>query len=594
MALSKIPIPSGLRSDRSDYSAGPVWVDGNKIRFQQNEPEPIGGWESYPDFNVTNGVPSDTHIWRDLSGNDCMVVGTEERLTLFYNGTSYDITPIRATSANQNNCFTTTNTSTTVSVLDTSHLASVGDWVDIDAAAAVGGITPDGLVQVTEVTDADNWKFEWTSAATSSVSGGGGAATDLYYLLATGNSTSTAGLGWGADTWGAETWGTARSTSNISLEPNLWSFDNWGEDLVACRRGGLLYTWDASAGPGTRATAISNAPTTAKFVLVSVPDRHLIAFGAHDGSADDPLNIAWPDRETLTTWTPSVTNTAGNQRLHLGDYLVAAIQTRDQILVWTDEAMFAMLSNAGEFVFSFRALATGCSPASQNSVIDQNGKVYWMGCHDFYHYTGTAEILPCPVRDHVFNDINRDRLDLVFAGTNRRFTEVWYHYPSSSAVNYPDRYVALNYMTGEWTYGTLGRVVWFDSDSWLTSPGGYDENGNFYYHEKGKSADGSAMNWSVESGTIEIPEAGDHKFLIDRYVSDISQQTGDVTLTMYYKNYPNDTESSKTYTISSTTEKTSTRVKGRELRLGYSSSAVESFAKLGSTHRIDWHQSSRR
>lgn len=594
MAFSKIPIASGLQSDRSDYSSGPVWVDGDKVRFQQNEPEPIGGWESYSNFNVSVGSPSNTHIWRDLTGNDLMAVGTNERLFLFKNGEQFDITPVRATSSNQNNCFTTVNASATVSVVDTSHGASAGDWIIIGSSAAVGGITPDGYYQIVVITDSNNYTITHSSAASSAVSGGGGGATDITYLLATGFASSTPGLGWGADTFGTSTWGTARTTSNISLEPNIWSFDNWGEDLIAVRRGGLMHYWDASNGANTRAIVVNNAPATCSFSLVSVPDRHLIAFGAHDGSSTDPLNVAWANRETLTTWAPSATNTAGNQRLHLGDKIVAAIQTRDQILIWTDEALFGMLSNAGEFVFSFRALATGCAAASQNSVVNQNGLVFWMGKHNFYHYTGAAKILPCSVNDYVFNDINENRYDMIYAGTNRKFKEIWWHYPSASSTNFNDKYVTFNYLTGEWSYGTLGRSVWFDSDSWLSSPSAYGSDGRFYYHEKGKSADGEALNWSIKSGTIEIPAAGENKFLINKYVPNISQQTGDVTLTMRYKSYPNDSESSKSYTLTSSTEKISTRIKGRELKFQYSSSSVESFAKIGNTHRIDWRKSSRR
>lgn len=584
MPLAKLRIPGGVIADRPEYSSGPVWRTADRVRFQQGLPEVIGGWQKNPNFAAT-GVPSNVHIWRDLSGNDLMAVGTEQFLYVLKNGTLYDITPIDST-ASLNGAIDTTDTDNTVTVNDTSHPAKVGDWVVISGASAVGGLTINGTWQVATVPDANSWTFEHTSPATSTVSGGGGASIQVDYLLPTGYATSTPGLGWGADTWATSTWGTARDTSNISLEANIWSFDNWGEDLRACRRGGKIYGWDASVGVGTRAAAVTNAPTTNKFIMVSVPDRHLISFGAHTGSASDPLNIRWTEQETDTTWTATATNTAGDQRLHRGDYLVAAIQTREQILVWTDDALFSMVYRGPPFTFGFRHVATECAPVGQNVPVNQNGMVYWMGCGNFYVYAGVAKVLPCPVRDYVFDNLNEDTQDLVVGGLNRKFNEIWWHYPSSGST-YPDRYVTYNYVTQEWSIGTLGRTVWADTDSWLDNPVAYDSDGNFYYHEKGKSADGAALNWNIESGPFEIPEAGDKMFLVDRFITDVSSQTGDVTFTVYYRRYPNATEGSKSRTITSTTTKVTPRIRGRQMRFGYSSTELESFAKMGDL-RADW------
>ena len=103
--------------------------------------------------------------------------------------------------------------------------------------------------------------------------------------------------------------------------------------------------------------------------------------------------------------------------------------------------------------------------------------------------------------------------DMIYSGTNKKFTEIWWHYASKSSADFNNKYVAFNYLTGEWSYGTLSRSVWFDSSGWLSNPGAYGSDGKFYYHEKGTSADGEALNWSIKSGTIEIPAAGENKFL---------------------------------------------------------------------------------
>jgi len=591
MPLSKLPIPGGLNSDKSDYSLGPVWKTGDKIRFEQGDPEPIGGWEALSDYNAT-GSPSDVIIWRDLSGNDLMAVGTEQRLSIVKNGTIYDITPIASTEDPLgSDPLTTVSGQATITVNDTSHGAAAGDYVVLSSATTTNGI-PDTEInathQITSITDSDNYVITVTTTASSSGTGGG-ASIKAEYLLATGVPIPTAGFGWGAGTWNevGTTWGTARTSSSVTLAAQLWSFDLWGEDLIACRRDGLIYTWDASVGVGTRATAVTNAPTTNKFVKVSVPDRHLVSFGAHDGANNDPLNIRWTDQEANTTWTAAAGNTAGSQRVHIGESVVAAVQARDQILLWTNNALFGMIFSGAPFTFTFRHLATEQPPVGPSAAVYKNGLVFWFADTNFYLYDGSVKVVPCPVRDHVFNDINLGMADLVYGGTNDDFTEVWWHYPSASSSDYPDRYVALDFTTGEWTFGTLGRNVWKDSQSWQSNPIAYDSSGNFYFHEKDKSADGSALNWSIESATVEVPEAGDKFFLIDKFITNISQQTGDVTLTVYYRRYPNATESNKTYTITSTTEKISARIRGRELRFKYDSTETESFAKLGIL-RTDW------
>ena len=592
MALAKLKIPGGIQADRTDYSTGPFWKSGNKVRFQQGQPEPVGGWETHSDFNTTVGTPSAIKAWRDLSDNDLLAIGTEKRLHVVKNGTIYDITPISSTVENTIT-FDTTNLSAVVNVNHTSHPVLAGDYVVIRNAAAVGGITPDGTYEVTEYIGANDFTITHSSAATSSVSGGGGAATDIDYLLPSGTALPTPGLGWGADTWNSGTWGDPASNSTITLDAAHWSFDLWGEDLIANRRGRGIYTWNASGGTGTRATAVTNAPTTNTWIQVSVPDRHLISFGAHDGSNADPMNIRWTTQEVNTTWTPSSTNTAGSQRLHLGDRLIASIQTKDQTLVWTNEALFGMLFSGDPFTFTFRPLSTGSEPLGQNAAVDQDGVVFWMGRDNFHVYTGREQVLPCPVRDAVYNDLNGDVSSNVFGGVNSSFTEIWWHYPSLASSDFPDKYVTYNWVTQEWALGSLGRVVWSEAESWLDKPFAYDSSGVFYFHEKGTNAAGSALNWSIYSGVLEVPEAGDQLFYVDRFVPDVEQQTGNITFTVYYRRYPNSTENSKTGTISTTTTKLNKRVRGRQLRFGYSSTEVDSFAKMGDL-RADWKPDGRR
>ena len=588
MVLSKLKIPGGLQADLTTYGTGPRWETGNRVRFKQGNPEPIGGFESYSTFNAELGTPSAIMVWRDLSENDLMAIGTEKRLHIIKDGISYDVTPVDNT-ANLTGAFTVASGDATVTVADTAHAAVVGDYIVISGATAVGGITPNGTFVVATVTDSNAYTFEFTSNASGSASGGGGSSIVIKYLLATGSNTPTPGLGWGAAPWGSDTWGTAASTTTITLDTDSWSLDLWGEDLIACRNNGKIYAWDASSGVATRAAVLSNAPATNRWIQVSLPDRHLISFDAHDGSNSDPLNIRWSTQENNNTWAASATNTAGDQRLHLGDKLIASSRSRGQTLVWTNVGLFGMIFSGDPFTFTFRHMASGCSPISRNSIVEQDGVSYWMGEDNFHSFAGREQVVPSPVRDTVYEDLHPDYLPLICCGTNRKFTEIWWHYTSKDGTDFPDKYVTYNWITQEWALGSLGRVIWQDAIGWQTRPFAFDSSGNFYYHEKGLSADGSALNWSIESGAIEVPEAGEQLFHVDRFIPDIEEQTGDVTFTMYYKKWPSSDESNKSATITSSTTKLNKRLRGRQLRLKYSSTEVASFAKIGDL-RLDWRQ----
>lgn len=357
-------------------------------------------------------------------------------------------------------------------------------------------------------------------------------------------------------------WGSAAavSSSNVMLEPSLWSFSLWGEDLIATRRDGGTYVWDATNGTGTPLIVLTNAPTNAFLNLVSVPDRHVVCFGADN----DPLLVKWSDQEANTTWSATDTNTAGSQRLEVGHKIIAVEQTRDQILIFTDEVLFGMNFQGPPYTFGFRPLATSCAPVGQNAVMEINGAVFWMGCGHFYIYTGQVQAIPCPIRDHVFDNINKDAQNTSFCGLNRKFTELWWFYPTGDNLNL-DSYVTFNYTTKEWTIGTLSRNVWIDDEDWLSYPTAIDSNGNIFYHENGTSDNGSDITSYVECGVLELENIGNQMLLVDKLIPDVS---GSPQVTLYTRKYPNSSEVTKgPYDLFSTTEKLSLRAKGRQLRM---------------------------
>lgn len=357
-------------------------------------------------------------------------------------------------------------------------------------------------------------------------------------------------------------WGSAAATTadSVLLEPSLWSFSLWGEDLIATRRDGGTFVWDASNGATTAAVVLSNAPTNALLSLVSVPDRHVICFGADS----NPLLVKWSDQEDNATWSVSATNTAGSQVLEIGHKIIAATQTRDQILIFTDDALFGMNFEGPPYTFGFRPLARTCAPIGQNAVVEINGSVYWMGCGHFYIFTGRVEELPCPVRDHIFDNISEDAENITFGGLNRKFTEIWWFYATGENTN-PDSYVVYNYSTKEWTIGALNRSVWIDDSDWLQYPLACDSDGNVYYHENGTSDNGADISSFIECGAIEFGENGDKMLLIDKIIPDVS---GSPQITLFTKKYPNATEITKgPFDIFDSTEKVSLRAKGRQFRM---------------------------
>ena len=421
---------------------------------------------------------------------------------------------------------TTADESTTVTITDTGHGAQTNDWVVLSGAAATGGVTAADLnsmagYQVTVVND-DTYTITVPDAATSTVSAGGGNAVVIKYLVGIagelGAQSSDPALGWGVGSWGESTWGTARSlsSSDVSLDNSSWSLSLWGEDLIATVRNGAIYYWDTSAGVTTRASLVSaisgaeSVPTVARVTTVSFPDRHFIAGGCTSystGNVDDML-IRWSSQEQFEKFAPTATNTAGDQRLQIGTKIVAMVSAREETLISTDSALYGMTFVGGNFVFSFRLLATDCGAAGLNTMIGIDGDVFWMGKRNFFKYDGIVKELPCPVQYYVFDRMQTRYIDKVVVGHNKEFKEVtwWYVSNDNTATTNPenDSYSTYNYAENAWTVGTMDRTVWSDSFGAKTVPFAFDPDGYLYNHETGTSADGAAMNSYIEGSPREI------------------------------------------------------------------------------------------
>jgi hypothetical protein len=621
MPLQLMQIKPGIVKDITQYSAGkngPYWIDGNLIRFNNGYAEKIGGWlkDTYTRVdaagNITTtettiqGIARNMVSWRAITdGEDRIAIGTHNHLYILENNALYDITPLRKTTLNLTNPLKTTDESTTIVVTDASHGAFTNDFVVINSATTVGGVTDVNLnrsegYQITVLTT-DTYSITVPTPATSTVAAGGGTTIDISYLIGIaaglGQQSGDPALGWGTSSWGASTWGTPRSigSSDVKLTNSQWSLVLWGEDLLATVRGGAIYYYDtSSAGRAVLVSGLAEAtsvPTTTNVSIISFPDRHLLSLGADPISSSgniDPMQVRWSTQEDFTIWQPTATNTAGDQRLEVGTKIVGAVSSKDETFIATDEAVYGMSFIGPPFVFSFRLLATNCGAAGKNVLLSVDNSVYWMGKSNFFLYDGSVKEIPCPIQHFVFDRMQTDYIEKTVVGHNKSFNEVIWFYVSNDntagTVNpEPDSYVAFNYQDLAWSIGILDRTVWSDAFGVRNVPFAFDENGILYNHETGTSDNGSVMDSFVESSAMEISQGGDNTYLIDKIIPDLTASDDtSLAITLKTRKYPNAPDIDKgTFTVTNQTQKISTRAKARQMTMKIASNGTTDDWQLG-------------
>jgi len=611
MPLTKLQIAPGIDKQNTEYGAEGRWVDADNVRFRFGQPEKIGGWAKVTS-DALLGSTRAILTWSDLNGVNYAMYGTNKKLYAYSEGSYGDITPSRGTGSITQ--FETTNASTTVTVTDASHGCLVGDHVTISSVSAdVGGITQANLqneFEIQTVADSNTYTIVSPAAASSSTTGATATAT---YQINSDQPTSIYGYGWGAGVWNVSTWNSSREgltgAEGVLLQSGKWALDNWGEDVLALKFDGGLYYWDTSGGLSSNlseTTSVSNGPTKSRFMMVSGDDRHVICFGTETTigttSTQDNMFIRWSDQETINTWTPTATNTAGSQRLTVGNQINAAVRSRGAILIWTDTALYQMQFIGPPFTFGFKQLGANCGAVGINSAIDVSGISYWMGHDSFFMFDGAVKKLPCTVQDYVFDDINVNAVGDVFCASNTDFSEVIWFYPTKDSLQI-DRHVTFNYAENLWHTGSLSRSSWadrdvysnpyateFDSDDSTatisTIYGNKDGRTFVYAQEKGVNAAGSAMTAYIESGDIDIGD-GDQFLSISRFIPDFKNQTGTVDVTVKSRPYPATSQTTHgPYAITTSTTKQDTRIRGRQLALRVESDAVDEDWRYG-TLRFD-------
>jgi hypothetical protein len=621
MPLIKLQFRPGLNREVTSYTNEGGWVDSNKVRFRAGFPETIGGWvraSSTPFLGVCRALIN----WSTLAGSNVLGLGTNLKYYVERGGALVDITPIRDTTAAGAVTFAASTGSDVLVVSDTAHGARTGDFVTFSGAVSLGGNVTAAVLnaehQITDIIDSNSYEITLSVAADVSDAGNGGAAVVGAYQLSVGLATNFRGDGWGAGPWGAGGWGEPAGTPVAGERLRLWSHTTYGEDLIINPRGGGLYRWDASVGFGAANRAVDIAtlsgadevPVECNIVRLSEQDRHVLAFGCTPlfGGVLDPLLIRFSSQENFLDWSPKPTNTAGDLRISTGNQIVAVEQTSQQMLVLTESSAHVLQFVGPPFTFGLREVASGISTAGPNCMVAANGVIYWMGLGEFYLYNGTVQQIPCPVKEYVFDQtFDTQRRDLVFAGHNAAFSEIWWFYPCTVSGDCT-RYVVYNYEQQIWYYGTLPRSAWIDRGVSL-KPLAAGLDGYIYTHESGVD-DGSqnpprALNAHIQSSPMDLDE-GDSFIFVTRIIPDVTFRSStndpEATLTLSAQNFPGgeffgDQPSpvvrSAEVPVERFTRQNFVRLRGRAMALRVSSNKVGTAWRLGSP-RVDGRTDGRR
>ena len=622
MPFSKFVFKPGINKEGTNYSNEGGWFDSDKIRFRKGRPERIGGWAKNSS-NSFIGTCRKIHVYKDADQIQYNLLGTHKKLYVQQGNNFYDITPIRSTTTAGDVTFAAVDGDATLTVSDTAHDAVLGDFVTYTDAVSLGGnITATVLNQeyeIASIIDADSYTIEAkdtdgsTVLANSSDSGNGGSSTVGAYQLNIGLDVYVPSSGYGVGAWGAGAWGAATALS-LTNQLRLWSLDNFGDDGLCLPRNGALYYWDESSGVTTRAViassvgGASNPPVSALQIMMSDVDRHVIAFGCNPigSSTLDPLLVRFSDAENAVDWTPTATNSAGGVQLSTGSSIVGALQTRQEILIWTDAGIVSMRFVGAPFVFSFNEVATGMSLISPNAMATGGNIVFFMDNGAFYQYAGSAQRLPCTVLDYVFSDINLEQAFKVFAAPIPQHNEVIWFYPSADSQEV-NRYVSYNYLEQSWTVGTTDdgftRTAWNPAYI-LSNPiaaGKLDDTDNNYLYnqEFGFSADGSDFTAYIESSDFDLDPDGEKFMFVSKLLPDIKFQnttdSGDtVDVVLKGRNYPLESLSTlQTISVNPNSTFSNMRARTRQSAIRVESTANDYSWRLGDL-RLELRQDGKR
>jgi hypothetical protein len=711
MPLSKLVFKPGINRDQTDYASEGGWYEMDKVRFRSGFPEKLGGW-TVRTIEPYVGTARSIGTWSTTDGSKLIGIGTSQKMYVSTGSSVYDITPLRVTYTSttvpsSDNCFSTTNDSVQVEILNITAGVEDGDSVTFSGVTTdIGGIPAAEFNNTFQISNVGGQCFIFLpTTATSTAVSTGNTSIVAEFDVNIGAEISVLGPGWGAGVWSRGTWGSS-SITPIVISPRLQFQDNFNNDLIFNYYGGDIYYWIYDPTFTSRAVTLQSIPGAIAVpqqvsITIFTPSGHLLALGctnyeatiesgaamstmtrggagnltatvttatAHGlqsgdyitvsgtiptqfngtfqityidathfsytmltapannattvGSyvfnnytgAYDALLIRWANvnPDTLSpepeVWQPTNTNTAGALRIQAGSRIVAAVNTRQETLIFSDRALTSLqfLDNAD--VFGLQELSANISIIGPNAVAGINNIVYWMGRDKFYTYSGRVDTLPCTIRQYIFTDINLDQGELIFAGTNNQFNEIIWFYCSANS-NTIDRYVVYNYSENIWYYGQLERTAWLDSGDFSRPLALYN---SWVYNQEDGVDDGQPLNATplpieafIQSAFIDVDD-GDKFMLIRRIIPDVNFSNSstvydapEVIMTVGVTNFPGASTSTTnaegvstarnvitTATIDQYTNQVFVRTRGRQMNFKIESNTLGTQWQLGMP-RID-------
>lgn len=604
--LVKMDFKPGIYRESTQYAEKGAWYDVDKVRFRAGKPENIRGFETRVS-STFDGAARDLLTWSDNRRLKRATFGTSKKLFEHNGDQIFDITPVSA-STTLTNAFSVALSANTVTVSAASHGRTTGDFVFFTSSTTIGGnILLGTTTYAVSVINSNTFAIDVATTASAAQSSSGGGT--IHFLLGTGTDNAVAGLGYGAGSFtagvcaaGGRGWNQPTSTgaSDFVSQITQWSLDNFGEDVIANRRGSSIYLYDtdASATP-LRATLVSGAtnstPTTVNSIIVSPNDRHLICLGSNAFNTTasptgtfDPMTVRWSNQEDITNWVPSLSSTAGETVLTDGTEIVGGVRSRNAINIWTDNSLWTMTFVGPPFTFQFQQLGSNCGLIAPHAATDYDGISVWMGYDNFYVFDGQVKNLDCTVRRFIFDRLNRDQKDKIFCGINSEFKEVIWLYPSTDSDEC-DSYVIWSPSENYWTYGSSIFTTFADKTVFgNTITTGVTAGGNNLYNNEPAGVfteNGQPQSSFIESADFDMADGNEIMFL-SRVIPDFTLNDGALTFSIKTKDFPESpTEREKPqppHTITNSTVKIDMRARGRQGRIRVSCNAANTSWRWGS------------
>ena len=604
--LVKMDFKPGIYRESTQYAEKGAWYDVDKVRFRAGKPENIRGFETRVS-STFDGAARDLLTWADNRRLKRATFGTSKKLFEHNGDQIFDITPVSA-STTLTNAFSVALSANTVTVSAASHGRTTGDFVFFTSSTTIGGnILLGTTTYAVSVINSNTFAIDVATTASAAQSSSGGGT--VHFLIGTGTDNAVAGLGYGAGSFTAGVcaasgrgWNQPTSTgaSDFTSQITQWSLDNFGEDVVANRRGSSIYLYDtdASATP-LRATLVSGAtnstPTTVNSIIVSPNDRHLICLGSNQFNTTasptgtfDPMTVRWSNQEDITNWVPSLSSTAGETVLTDGTEIVGGVRSRNAINIWTDNSLWTMTFVGPPFTFQFQQLGSNCGLIAPHAAVDYDGISVWMGYDNFYVFDGQVKNLDCTVRRFIFDRLNRNQKDKIFAGINSEFKEVIWLYPSTDSDEC-DSYVIWSPSENYWTFGSSIFTTFADKTVFgNTITTGVTAGGNNLYNNEPAGVfteNGQPQSSFIESADFDMADGNEIMFL-SRVIPDFTLNDGALTFSIKTKDFPESpTEREKPqppHTVTNSTVKIDMRARGRQGRIRVSCNAANTSWRWGS------------